>query len=327
MTLLNVDNLSIAYQTRRGLVTAVDSVGFTLARGRALGLVGESGCGKTTIGKALMGLLPSNGIITEGSIQFDGVELAGASEAVLRSVRWDRIAMIFQAAMNALNPIHRVGDQVVEALLTHKPDMPKSDAAYRVEELFRLVGIPENRRWDYPHQYSGGMKQRAVIAMALACSPELIIADEPTTALDVIVQSQILKQLKTLQADLNISILFISHDISVVADVCHDIGVMYAGQLVEYGPRTEVLEHPAHPYTQALLGAFTGLMKENGAPLSVLPGAPPDLAEVGNGCRFCERCCAADDSCSLETPQWVDLSPQHRVLCCTDGIEEGRAGT
>ncbi len=326
MALLNIDNLSIAYQTRRGLLTAVDSVGFTLARGRAMGLVGESGCGKTTIGKALMGLLPANGIILEGSIQFDGMELAGASEAQFQSVRWNRIAMIFQAAMNALNPIHRVGDQVVEALLTHQPEMPRRDADYRVETLFRQVGIPEERRRDYPHQYSGGMKQRAVIAMALACSPELIIADEPTTALDVIVQDQILKQLKALQADLDISILLISHDISVVADVCQDIGVMYAGQMVEVGRRDEVLEHPAHPYTQALLGAFTGLMKENGGPLSALPGGPPDLAELGSGCRFCERCCIAGDSCSLKAPQWIELSPHHQVLCCTDGVAKGGGG-
>ena len=326
MTLLEVDNLSIGYQSRRGCVTAVDQVGFSLKRGRSLGLVGESGCGKTTIGKALMGLLPPNADVLSGSIRFDGNQLAGAPQAVFRAVRWNRIAMIFQAAMNALNPIHRVGEQVLEALLIHRPGMSRKEAWQRVAELFHLVGIPEDRAADYPHQFSGGMKQRAVIAMALVCEPELIIADEPTTALDVIVQDQILKQLKTLQADLDISILFISHDISVVADVCHDIGVMYAGQLVEYGSRNEVLEQPAHPYTQALLGAFTGLMKEDGEPLSALPGAPPDLAEVGTGCRFCERCCAADNSCSLETPQWTELSPQHRVLCCTNGIAEGKAG-
>jgi peptide/nickel transport system ATP-binding protein len=325
MALLEIDNLSIGYRTRRGLVTAVDGIGFSLERGRSLGLVGESGCGKTTIGKALMGLLPSNAAVLGGSIRFDGIQLAAADDDVLRTVRWDRIAMIFQAAMNALNPIHRVGDQVAEALLTHSPEMLQREAADRVSELFRLVGIPEARRQDYPHQYSGGMKQRAIIAMALACSPELIIADEPTTALDVIVQAQILKQLKALQEDLGISVLFISHDISVVADVCHDIGVMYAGQILEYGSRREVLEHPAHPYTRALLGAFVGLMQENGI-LAGLPGAPPDLVDVPAGCRFCDRCCVAGDECSLEMPQWIDLSRRHRVLCCASGIQAGRPG-
>lgn len=325
MALLEIENLSIGYRSRRGMVTAVEGVGFALERGRALGLVGESGCGKTTIGKALMGLLPPNAEVLEGSIRFDGIQLAGAADDVLQMIRWNRISMIFQAAMNALNPIHRVGDQVAEAVLTHSPELHLWDAADRVAELFRLVGIPPARRNDYPHQYSGGMKQRAIIAMALACSPELIIADEPTTALDVIVQNQILKQIKQLQNDLGISILFISHDISVVADICHDIGVMYAGQIVEYGSRREVLEQPAHPYTRALLGAFVGLMQENGIAAG-LPGAPPDLVDVVEGCRFCDRCCVSGDTCNREAPQWIDLSRRHRVLCCAGGIQAGRIG-
>ncbi|MFH1985150.1 MAG: ABC transporter ATP-binding protein [Pseudomonadota bacterium] len=323
MALLEIDNLSIGYHSRRGLVTAVDDVSFALQRGRSLGLVGESGCGKTTIGKALMGLLPPNAAVLEGSIRFDGIQLAGASEALLRSVRWDRIAMIFQAAMNALNPIHTVGAQVIEALHAHKPEMSRTEAAERVDELFRLVGIPEGRSKDYPHHYSGGMKQRAVIAMALACSPELIIADEPTTALDVIVQDQILKQIRALQDDLGISILFISHDISVVSDVCHDIGVMYAGQIIEYGSRKEVFERPAHPYTRALLGAFLSLMQDRGM-AEGLPGAPPDLADVPAGCRFCDRCCVSGDNCRVEAPQWFHLSAKHHVLCCAEGIQAGR---
>jgi len=242
---------------------------------------------------------------------------------LLQSVRWDRIAMIFQAAMNALNPVHTVGAQVIEALLTHRPEMSRAEAADRVRELFGLVGIPEGRSSDYPHHYSGGMKQRAVIAMALACSPELIIADEPTTALDVIVQDQILKQIRALQDDLGISILFISHDISVVADVCHDIGVMYAGQIIEYGSRKEVFERPAHPYTRALLGSFLSLMQDPGM-AEGLPGAPPDLADVPAGCRFCERCCVGGESCRVETPQWFHLSEKHHVLCCAEGLQAGR---
>ena len=177
----------------------------------------------------------------------------------MRKIRWRRIAMIFQAAMNALNPVHRVDDQIAEAILAHDPSVGKAEAKNRVRGLFQLVGIPENRMEDYPHQYSGGMKQRAIIAMALACRPKLIIADEPTTALDVIVQDQILEETRDLQKEFNISIIFISHDISIVADVCHDIGIMYAGQLVEYGPREEVFQNPCHPYTKALLSSYPTL--------------------------------------------------------------------
>ena len=253
MPLLQVENLSIGYNTKDGYLKAVEGVSFALEQGQSLGFVGESGCGKTTIGMALMGLLPPNGSVTEGRILFEGKDLLEMSEEAMRAIRWKEIAMIFQAAMNALNPVQRVVDQIAEAILTHNPTLGKRGAIEQIEDLFQIVGIPKDRMRDYPHQYSGGMKQRAIIAMALACRPKLIIADEPTTALDVIVQDQILAETKNLQREFNISMIFISHDISIVADVSNDIGIMYAGQLVEYGPREEVFDSPVHPYTKALL--------------------------------------------------------------------------
>ena len=262
MALLEVKNLSIGYRTKQGYLKAVENVSFSLEEGRSLGFVGESGCGKTTIGMALMGLMPPNGSVGQGEILFDGQDLLKMTEAERRKTRWSRIAMIFQAAMNAMNPVQRVGDQIAEAILVHHPEVEKEAALRQVEGLFDLVGIPRDRLRGYPHQYSGGMKQRAIIAMALACHPKLIIADEPTTALDVIVQDQILEEVKKLQKEFNIGVIFISHDISIVADMCQDIAVMYAGQMVEIGPREAVFEEPVHPYTKALLSSFPTITGE-----------------------------------------------------------------
>jgi len=314
MTLLAVDNLCVGYQTRKGFIAAVEGVSFVLKRGRSLGFVGESGCGKTTVGMALMRLLPDNASIRQGSIIFEGQELLAMPDAQLRQIRWKKIAMIFQAAMNALNPIHRVNDQIAEAILTHDPLATKASAMQQVEDLFSLVDIPAERMRDYPHQYSGGMKQRAVIAMALACHPALIIADEPTTALDVIVQDQILSAVKKFQKQMNISLIFISHDIAVVADVCDDIGVMYAGQLVEYGRRDEVFEAPVHPYTKALLASYLTL---DGAAVQPMPftGATPNLIAPPPGCRFCDRCPLSDAACSLDVPEYTEITPTHKALC------------
>ncbi len=315
MTLLEVKELSIEYQTRRGPLRAVEEISFTLDKGKTLGFVGESGCGKSTIGMALMGLLPPNAAVTGGTIQFAGHDLLTLSENALREVRWQKIAMIFQAAMNALNPVHRVADQVTEAILTHTPGISKTSAMEQVRELFDLVEIPAKRMTDYPHQYSGGMKQRAVIAMALACRPDLIIADEPTTALDVIVQAQILEEIKTIQKELNLGILFISHDISVVADVCDHIGVMYAGQLIEYGHRQAVFDSPGHPYTRELVGAHQALMEAQRQPQTA-PGSAPDLLNPPPGCRFCGRCPVSNDTCRKENPRWQVLSADHKIFCC-----------
>ncbi len=315
VALLEVDRLSVGYQDQNGMDTAVDSVSFSLDRGKTLGFVGESGCGKTTIGMALLGLLPKNASILSGKILFEGQDLLTLSSEALRRIRWKKIAMIFQAAMNALNPVQRVDKQIAEALLTHSPEMDKQTAFEKVAELFDLVGIPKARLRDYPHQYSGGMKQRAIIAMALACEPILLIADEPTTALDVIVQDQILKEIRRIQERMDIAMVFISHDISVVADVCHDIVVMYDGWMVESGSCKEILESPAHPYTQLLLASNLTLTVDPDRTLNIPPHTT-DGKHVSDQCPFFPRCPSRDDLC--RTTQWhqsVERSSSHRVFC------------
>ena len=315
MALLVVENLSVGYQGQKGYLQALEGISFSLEAGKSLGFVGESGCGKTTLGMAVMRLMPSNGFIRQGRIIFDGEDLLQKTD--------QEIAMIFQSAMNALNPVHRVGNQIVEAILTHSPSRDKNEAYEQVRDLFQLVGLPENRIRDYPHQYSGGMKQRAIIAMALACKPKLIIADEPTTALDVIVQDQILEEIKTIQTEFNISVIYISHDISIVADVCHNIGVMYAGQLVEYGAREEVFDNPMHPYTQALLSSYPTLTGEK-SHLMPIPGEAPNLINPPSGCRFYDRCAEARESCKSNHSVWLELTPTHKVLCHQCGKNCGK---
>jgi len=314
MSLLTVKNLCVEYHTRKGNLKSVQGISFTLDQGKSLGLVGESGCGKTTIGMALMGLLPDNATVTNGEILFEDQDLLKMSTKEIRQVRWKKIAMIFQAAMNALNPVHRVGKQIAEAILAHDADISEKAAMKQVEGLFQLVGIPPDRMRDYPHHYSGGMKQRAIIAMALACRPSLIIADEPTTALDVIVQDQILSAIKNLQNKLKISVIFISHDIAVVADVCDNIGIMFAGQLVEYGRIEEVFYAPMHPYTESLLNSYLTLDKDV-VQLNSYLGKTPDLINPRSGCLFCERCTVAEAACSLKAPEWVNISPTHKAFC------------
>jgi peptide/nickel transport system ATP-binding protein len=314
MPLLDIENLSVGYRTRNGFLMAVDRVSFSLDAGIALGLVGESGCGKTTIGMSLMGLLPPNGEVVGGRVLFMGEDLLRKDAEELRRVRWSGISMIFQAAMNALNPVLRVEEQIVEAVLTHNTGMERAGALKRVERLFEMVGISADRMSDYPHQYSGGMKQRAVIAMALSCYPHLIIADEPTTALDVIVQHQILEELAALRKKLNLSMIFISHDISIVAEVCDRIGIMYAGQLVEIGDGDAVFGSPGHPYTRALLSSYPTLAGER-RDLEYIPGETCNLIHPPAGCRFSERCPAAVEPCTEEEPSWYEKSPGHRVMC------------
>ncbi len=314
MALLTVENLSVGYHTRKGFLKSVQGVSFALAEGESLGLVGESGCGKTTIGMSLMGLLPENAAVTDGRILFEDKDLLKLSKKEIRQVRWKKIAMIFQAAMNALNPVHRVSEQIAEAILAHDTEISEETAMKQVESLFQVVGIPPGRMRDYPHQYSGGMKQRAIIAMALSCNPSLIIADEPTTALDVIVQDQILNAIKDFQKRLNVSLIFISHDIAVVADVCDSIGIMFAGQLVEYGKVKDVFDVPMHPYTRSLLASYLTLDKDI-VQLDSKPGETPDLVNPTPGCRFSERCTVSKAACSLNTPEWVEISPTHKALC------------
>ena len=301
---LKVVDLSLSYLTRQGAVEAVQSVSFELGRGQSLGLVGESGCGKTSIANCLMRLLPDNGRLTSGQILLDGQDLARLSEEEMRHYRWGRMAMVFQAAMNALDPVYRVGQQVMEAIEAHGVEETTAGARERVARLFRMVGLDPQLMARYPHEFSGGMRQRAVIAMALACDPAVIIADEPTTALDVIVQDRILRELKAVQQELSMSMIYISHDIGVVAEVTDRIGVMYAGRLVELGDTADVFGAPMHPYTAALLSSFPSISGEKHE-LATLPGEPPNLANPPAGCPFHPRCAHATEECRREFPPQV----------------------
>jgi len=312
--LLSVRNFTLEYKTRKGYVSAVDDVSFDLMAGQAMGLVGESGCGKTTIAMALLRLSPDNAVVRNGQLLLDGQDMLTMSDAQMRDVRWARISMVFQAAMNALDPVYRVGDQIIEALDRHKDDLSIEQKRQTVEELFSLVGIDTKMINRYPHEFSGGMRQRAVIAMALACSPSLIIADEPTTALDVIVQDQILRELTRIQKALNMSMIYISHDIAVIAEVADIIGVMYAGCLVEKAHTRTIFQSPRHRYTKALLSAFPSIAGPK-SELVALPGDPPDLLMPPPGCRFHPRCAHAIDRCSQEKPPFAQVGDAHWAAC------------
>lgn len=449
MALLDVRNLRVRYRTKRGDVHAVDDVSFTLERGEALGLVGESGCGKTTLALALMRLLPDNAylpgaspllegpegirdwpgflrrlrergqdsrpsagrqlwtllpdgirehlfrtspgegeglsrsqkarflqavndalkrpefltpelltalppdieeeeeirllrerreekgaslrevaelnrallerefpeIVPQAKVLFQGQNLLLLPEEEMRHVRWKGIAMVFQAAMNSLNPVYRVGDQIIEAIQTHSEDeFSIEEARQKVAELFELVGLNPKRMNDYPHEYSGGMRQRAVIAMALACDPAIILADEPTTALDVIIQDRILRRLDRIREQLNMGVIYISHDIAVIAEVSHKVGIMYAGNLVEIGPTVDIFKNPHHPYTAALLSAFPSIRGEKHE-LTTIAGEPPNLLNPPSGCRFHPRCPYATAECREEAPPLQDFEEGHRAAC------------
>ena len=313
--LLEVDRLVMRYKIKAGEVSAVEDVTFTVHQGEAVGLVGESGCGKTSVALSLLRLLPSNAEYVSGQIRLDGEDLLQLTDAEMRERRWKDIAMVFQGAMNSWNPVYRVGDQIREVLDTHfRGEMTYEQQREHMERLFRAVGLPAEMLDRYPHEFSGGMRQRAVIAMALACSPQLIIADEPTTALDVIVQDQILKELKRIQSEMGMSIIYISHDIAVIAEVTDSLGVMYAGKLVEYGPTTEVFARPKHPYAYLLLKStpsITGPRRQ----LALQGGEPPDLLDPPTGCRFHPRCPFATEKCAIEEPPLADIGDGHRVAC------------
>jgi len=313
--LLEVDDLVMHYKIKAGDVSAVDNLGFTIHQGEAVGLVGESGCGKTSAALSLLRLLPANAEYISGQIRLNGDDLLQLTEEEMRKRRWKDIAMVFQGAMNSWNPVYRVGDQIREVLDTHYRGQMSIEEQHRhIEALFRAVGLPAEMTDRYPHEFSGGMRQRAVIAMALACSPDLIIADEPTTALDVIVQDQILRELKRIQAEMGMSILYISHDIAVIAEVTDSLGVMYAGKLVEYGPTSEVFSRPRHPYAYLLLRStpsITGPRRK----LAPLEGEPPDLLNPPTGCRFHPRCPFATEKCVVDEPPLEEIFAGHRVAC------------
>lgn len=312
--LLKVEDFTMHYSTKVGWVQAVDGISFALNRGQSLGLVGESGCGKTSIAMSIMRLLPYNAKIKRGKIYLGGRDIYSMTAEEFRQARWKEISMIFQAAMNALNPVYTVGSQIVEAIVEHEPDTTEKEARRRVAELFDLVGIPAERSDHYPHEYSGGMKQRAVIAMALACNPSLIIADEPTTALDVIVQDKILREMEEIRRRINMSMIYISHDISVIAEVSDIVGVMYAGKLMEIGEADDVFKRPRHPYTYGLMHAYPSILGDK-RDLATIPGEPPNLMAPPEGCRFNPRCDRATDECRAVEPLMTKVAPEHSIAC------------
>ena len=312
--ILRIKNLVMHYWTLRGFVRAVDDVSLNLNRGEALGLVGESGCGKTSTMLTLLRLLPNNAHVFKGSIMFEGKDLLKMPMSEFnKTIRWKKISVIFQGAMNALHPMLTVGDQLVEAITLHEK-VNKTEALDRAGKLLDLVGVGRSRLDRYPHELSGGLKQRSVIAMSLACNPDLIIADEPTTALDVIIAAQVLNVMKELQKKLNISLIVVTHDLSMVAEVCNKIAIMYAGKIVETGDIVKVFKDPKHPYTQGLLGAFPSIVGPK-RELKSIPGFPPDLLNPPSGCRFYPRCPYAMEICRKKTPPVVRVESGWEVSC------------
>ncbi|MGA1845186.1 MAG: ABC transporter ATP-binding protein [bacterium] len=316
--LLQITDLSVHFITKRGTIRAVDGVSLTVDQGRIVGLVGESGCGKSMTALSVLGLVPSPaGRIAGGSIMFDGLDLTRLGYPKICAVRGKEIAMIFQEPMTSLNPVYRVGRQVGEAIRIHG-DLMRSEIRDRVIETFQLVGIPEpaSRLGSYPHQLSGGLRQRVMIAMAIICEPRLLIADEPTTALDTTVQAQILDLLLGLREDSRTSILLITHDLGVIAEVCDEVSVMYAGRIMERGDVFALFDHPAHPYTQGLLRSMPGIAAQGKkARLPGIEGSVPDLIHPPAGCRFHPRCKRAMAVCSQEEPGFFQIGPGHEVRC------------
>lgn len=321
--LLSLSGLTVEYRRAGRTVRALDGVSFDVEAGAVVGLVGESGSGKSTLALSLMGLLPGNGAVAGGSIVFDGAEMTGLDESEWRTVRGRRMGLVFQGAMNSLNPVRRVVDQVAEPILTHEPDTAKPAAARRAGELLSLVGIPVDRHRAYPYEYSGGMRQRAGIAMALSGRPAFLIADEPVTALDVIVQARILQLLEDLREALDLTILFITHDLGVVARLCDRVVVLYAARAVEEGTAEEIYRRPKHPYTRALLESAPNFSRGRGQTHGI-PGAPPSLADPPPGCRFHPRCPSAMDVCSAVDPAPVRFGGRRTAACHLYG--EGAGG-
>jgi peptide/nickel transport system ATP-binding protein len=314
MALLEVKNLKMYFTTRSGDVHAVDDVSFELEKGKVLGIAGESGSGKTSIALALLKILPSNGKIIGGKVLLGGTDITAMNDPTIRKeIRWKRISMVSQAAMNALNPVFRVGDQIKEGILAHS-DVRDADAEETAKNLLEKVGISRDRYTAYPHELSGGMRQRVVIASALSLSPDVVIADEPTTALDVIVQAQILLLLKGLQKDMGMAMILITHDLSLVAEMCDSVVILYGGEVVEHGPASRIFHNPKHPYTIGLMKAVPNLEGKKQKLLSI-PGSPPDLIHPSDACRFAPRCPYATDKCRAESPPLEEVEPGHQSRC------------
>ena len=316
MNILEVKNLNMSYETLEGSVAAVKDVTFSLKEGESFGIVGESGCGKTSVAMSLLQLQADNGKITSGEIIFDGKDIVKLNEKELRDVRWSGISIVFQGAMNSWNPVVKIGEQIREAIREHYPDKTKEENTDKINELFNIVGLDSSIADRYPHELSGGMKQRAVIALALSCDPKLIIADEPTTALDVVIQDQILNEIRKVQDILGLSLIYISHDIAVIAEMTDNMAVMYAGRIVEKGPTKEVFENPRHSYTQSLLASTPSVVGDK-IKLKSLDGEPPSLIDEQIGCSFAPRCPNKNTSCNPNhNMELVEVASDHYVDIC-----------
>tara|TARA_E500000081_G_scaffold110698_1_gene112820 strand:- start:510 stop:1478 length:969 start_codon:yes stop_codon:yes gene_type:complete len=319
--ILVVDNLNMHYETLEGNVMAVNNVTFTVKEGESFGLVGESGCGKSSVASTLLQLQADNAVISSGSILLGDQELVGMSESDLRKVRWNDISIVFQGAMNAWNPVIKIGEQIREAIREHHPENTKKENTEKISELFKIVGLDDSIMDRFPHELSGGMKQRAVIALALSCDPKIVIADEPTTALDVVIQDQILKEIKKVQELLGLSLIYISHDIAVIAEMTDNMAVMYAGSIVEIGPTEQLFSSPKHAYTKLLLESTPSIVGEK-KKLRSLDGEPPSLIDEVSGCSFAPRCPDRETTCNPDLDmKLVEVATGHYVdNCCLKGV-------
>lgn len=324
--LLSIQNLTTQYHTDENIIHAVNGINLNLRKGGSLGLVGESGAGKTTTAYSIMGLLPKlTGKITQGKILFEGKDLIRLPEEEMRKIRGNEISMIFQDPMTSLNPILTVGDQIAEVLEIHGTADTHA-ALVKAGDMLEMVGIPRERMNEYPHQFSGGMKQRVIIAIALACNPKLLIADEPTTALDVTIQAQVLRMIRDLKVKLDTSLILISHNLGVVAQVCENVAIMYAGRIVEYGPLREVFMHPLHPYTEGLLKSIPRIEVDKER-LSPIRGMMPDPSVIPHGCIFKPRCPYAVDACATKVPHITEISGRSVMCLMYEGVIPNTMGT
>ena len=318
--IVEIKDLYVQFHSDDAIIHAVNGVDLTIREGETLGLVGETGAGKTTIARAILGIVAKpQGKITQGEILFEGEDILKLHEKDMRSLRGNQIAMIFQDPMTALNPIERVGEQIEEAIGLHN-DISHAEAIERAMQMLELVGIPRERYFEYPHQFSGGMKQRVVIAMALACNPKLLLADEPTTALDVTIQAQVLKMMRELKEKLNTAVLMITHDLGVVASICQKVAVIYAGEIVEYGTLEQIFDHPTHPYTLGLFGSLPKLDSTEKR-LKPIRGMMPDPSVEIQGCKFADRCEYATEECRARHPDIFTTEDGHQIRCVRAGKE------
>ena len=316
--ILELHDLVVEYHTDEAVIHAVNGINLVIKQGETIGLVGETGAGKTTIARSIMRILPvPPAKFVSGQIIFKGEDIMSKTEAEMRKIRGDKIAMIFQDPMTALNPIEKIGFQIAEAIALHN-DISHADAERRACDMLEMVGIPMERYNEYPNQFSGGMKQRVIIAIALACNPELLLADEPTTALDVTIQAQVLEMMQDLKEKLGTSMLLITHDLGVVAESCDSVAVIYAGEIVEYGTAEHLFDFPSHPYTVGLFNSLPN-MESTDNRLKPIKGLMPDPTNLPSGCRFHDRCPNATEQCSSQTPEVVEIAPGHLVKCLLVG--------